>query len=69
MAMTELSPQAQALVKAATSQVCAEWIAACVLRALVTQEAENITTNEDGKFGVVRMDRILALITELESAT
>ena len=39
------------------------------MRALVAHEAENITTNEDGKFGIVRMDRILALITELEAAT
>ena len=70
-----LSPAAQAVdtALAACIQLQGEIIrarplAVAAFRALVQHEGENVYTHDEGKFSVVREDRILAIAAELDGA-
>lgn len=70
MTTSELSPQAQAVVKAAVSQICAEKIAAAVLRAGILnvffQETLGMTACDGFNQA---LEKLLALANELDDAT
>ena len=72
--MTKLSPQAQAVdtaladcIQLQGEIIRARPLAAAALRALVQHEGESVYTYDEGKFSVVREDRILAIAAELEA--
>ncbi len=68
--MTQLSPQAQAVLDAAYALPLKNGqpsIAAAV-RAAAYEKAESICTEEHGKIAVVFVDDILAIAAELEGA-
>ncbi len=62
------SPAVQAVMDAFLRAPCDnELSVAAALRALVQHEGESVYTCDEGKFSVVREDRILAIAAELEA--